>query len=161
VWVRNNLFPHKWLPALVISSDNLGVNVTFSFSFTQNDAVSASSYFLHSHILPFEEAFPFLAKRDEADLPLHHSALRFLGRNIVSGLRCPCLMGLNGPRRSSGFDPAGVLGFVLDAAVSPWVELPSFARAVRVVAQVHAFRSCCSVKQKKLYKQAKIAGTSI
>ncbi|KAK7334544.1 hypothetical protein VNO80_26303 [Phaseolus coccineus] len=156
VWVRFHLFHHKWLPALVLSSDNLGVNVTFSF--TKIDAVSPTSYFLHSQVLPFEEAFPFLTKRDEADLPLLHSALRFFGRRIVSGLQCRCLTGFNGPVCSSGFDPAGVLGFVLDAAVSPWVELPSFARAVRVVAQVHAFRSCCSMKHKKLYKQTKIAG---
>ncbi|KAL9321655.1 hypothetical protein ACSQ67_009708 [Phaseolus vulgaris] len=159
VWVRFHLFPHKCLPALVLSSDNLGVNVTFSF--TQNDAVSPSSYFLHSQVLPFEQAFPFLAKRDEADLPQLHSALRFFGRRIVSGLHCRCPTGFNGPVSSSGFDPAGVLGFVLDAAVSPWVELPSFARAVRVVAQVHAFRSCCSMKHKKLYKQTKVSGDNV
>ncbi|QCD95471.1 hypothetical protein DEO72_LG6g164 [Vigna unguiculata] len=161
VWVRFPFYPLKWLPALVLSSDNLGVNVSFSFSYKQNDAVSPSSYIPHPQILPFEEAFPFVAKRGEVDLLLLHSALRFFGRSIVSGLRSRCLTGLNGPDCSSGFDPTEVLGFVLDAAVSPSVELPSFARAIRVVAQVHAFRSCYSLKHKKLYKQTKIAGDNV
>lgn len=161
MWVRFPFYPLKWLPALVLSSDNLGVNVSFSFSYTQNDAVFPSSYIPHPQILPFEEAFPFVAKRGEVDLPQLHSALRFFGLSIVSGLRCRCLTGLNGLDCSSVFDPTEVLGFVLDAAVSPSVELPSFARAIRVVAQVHAFRSCYSLKHKKLYKQTKIAGSSI
>ncbi|BAT92832.1 hypothetical protein VIGAN_07167600 [Vigna angularis var. angularis] len=161
VWVRFPFCPRKWLPALVLSSDNLGLNVTCSFSYTKKDTVFPSSYVSHSEILPFEEAFPFIAKRDEVDLPLLHSALRFFGRRIISGLRCRCLTGLDGPDCSSGFDPTEVLGFVLDAAVSPSVELPSFARAVRVVAQVHAYRSCCSLKHKKLYKETKIAGDKL
>ncbi|CAJ1958683.1 unnamed protein product [Sphenostylis stenocarpa] len=163
VWVRLHV-AHKWLPAFVLSSDNLGVNVTFSFP--PNDAVSPS-YFLHSQLLPFEDAFPSVASRHHlVDMPLLHSALRFLGQTLVSGLRCRCLTDraqrpFNGLGSSSGFDPAGVLGFVLDAAVSPWVEVPCFARAVRVVAQVHAFRSYSSIKHKKLYQQTKIAGDKV
>lgn len=161
VWVRVH-FPHKWHPALVLSSrDNLGVQVTFSFS--PNDAVSvspATTYFVESEVVPFEEAFPSLITRRNVDAPPLHSALRLLGQRVLSGLRCHCLTGRAQAQQQSAreFDPVGVLGFVLDAAVSPWVESPRFAHAVRVVAQVHAFRRYSSMQHKKIYKQNKETG---
>ncbi|TKY49800.1 hypothetical protein E2542_SST27246 [Spatholobus suberectus] len=162
VWARVR-FPHKWCPALVLASDDLGVQVSFSFS--QNDAVSPT-YFVESEVVPFEEAFPTLISRHNGDAPSLHSALRLSGQRVMSGLRCRCLTGraqraLNGPGFSSEFDPAGVLGFVLDAAVSPWVETPRFAHAVRVVAQVHAFRSYYSMMHKKMYKETKRTGDNV
>lgn len=161
VWVRVH-FPHKWHPALVLSSrDNLGVQVTFSFS--PNDAVSvspATTYFVESEVVPFEEALPSLISRRNLDAPPLHSALRLLGLRVLSGLRCHCITGRAQAQQQPAreFDTVGVLGFVLDAAVSPWVEPAHFAHAVRVVAQVHAFRSYCSVKHRKMYKQNKKAG---
>lgn len=161
VWVRVH-FPHKWRPALVLSSrDNLGVQVTFSFS--PNDAVSvspATTYFVESEVVPFEEALPSLISRRNLDAPPLHSALRLLGQRVLSGLRCHCLTGRAQAQQQSAreFDPVGVLGFVLDAAVSPWVESPRFAHAVRAVAQVHAFRRYSSMQHKKIYKQNKETG---
>ncbi|KAG5034820.1 hypothetical protein AAZX31_04G116700 [Glycine max] len=162
VWVRVH-FPHKWRPALVLSSrDNLGVQVTFSFS--ENDAVSPSpTFFVESEVVPFEEALPSLISRRNLDAPPLHSALRLLGLRVLSGLRCHCITGRAQAQQQPAreFDTVGVLGFVLDAAVSPWVEPAHFAHAVRVVAQVHAFRSYCSVKHRKMYKQNKKAGDNV
>ncbi|KAK7322524.1 hypothetical protein VNO77_25908 [Canavalia gladiata] len=167
VWARVQ-FPHKWCPALVLTSDSLGVSVTFSF-FHRNDVVSPT-YFVESEVVPFEEAFPSLISRRNATNcdTLLHSALRLLGQRVISGLQCRCQMDRgqaqrtrNGPGYSSEFDPAGVLGFVLDAAVSPWVEIPRFAYAVRVVAQVHAFRAYSSVQHKKMYRQSHKIGDNV
>ncbi|RDX72080.1 hypothetical protein CR513_48487, partial [Mucuna pruriens] len=170
VWARLH-FPHKWCPALVLASDTLGVQLSFSFSnhnhHHQNDVVSPT-YFVQSQLLPFEDAFPSIVSRHNDQAPLIHSALRFFGQRLISGLRCRCLVAQTqaqqaryGSGSSSEFDPAGLLCFVLDAAVSPWVEAPRFAHAVRVVAQVHAFRSYCSLKHKKIYKQIKETGDNV
>ncbi|XP_061353100.1 uncharacterized protein LOC133297887 [Gastrolobium bilobum] len=163
-------FPHQWCPALVLRSDNLGVFVSFF------DDIISPSYFVESEVVPFEEAFPSLMSRhnnsyykcDTFRASLH-SALRLLGQRVISGLRCRCQMGQTQRKRiengfgGSGycFDPNGVLGFVLNAAVSPWVETPRFVDAVRVVAQLHAFRSYCSIQQRRVYRETQKTGLNV
>lgn len=74
---------------------------------------------------------------------------------VVSSLRCRCQTVqevVNGSGYNQ-FDPVRVLGFVLDAAVLPWVESPCLLDAVRGVAQVHAFRSYSSIHHKKIYRE--------
>ncbi|KAL2337313.1 hypothetical protein Fmac_011759 [Flemingia macrophylla] len=162
VWARVR-HPHKWSPALVLSSDDLGVRVSF---FTPNDAVSPTyghGYFVPSQLLPFEDAFPSIVSHRNVRTPSLHSALRFFGRTLFSALRCRCLRPQPQAHRapSSRFHPLELLGFVLDAAVSPWVQPPRFALAVRVVAQLHAFRSYSSMKQKNMYQQNHKSGSSL
>ncbi|GAU32810.1 hypothetical protein TSUD_152590 [Trifolium subterraneum] len=62
-----------------------------------------------------------------------------------------------------GFDPIRVLGFVSDAAVLPWfeVEASCVIDAVKVVAQVHAFRQFSSIQQKKVYKETRKLGDNV
>ncbi|XP_027344315.1 uncharacterized protein LOC113856614 [Abrus precatorius] len=170
VWARVH-FPHAWSPALVLTSDDLGVSVSFPFS-DQNDHVfsTKTTYYLESEVVPFEEAFPSLMPRRRTTNgdALLHSALRLFGQKVISSLRCCCLVGHrqaqrapDGSGHSSEFDPVEVLGFVLDAAVSPWVEAPRFAHAVRVVAQVHAFRAYSSLQHKKMYRQTLKTGANV
>ena len=141
VWGHNN--NNDWSPALVTFSNHLGI----SLSFFDNPNSPQRTFF---EVIPFDE-LPFPNQS-------FASALRLFGLRIVSSLRCSCIAGHKEERvlKGSGcqFDPIGVLGFVLDAAVLPWVQASRVVDAVKVVAQIHAFRHYSSIHQKKLYKEA-------
>ncbi|RHN65490.1 hypothetical protein MtrunA17_Chr3g0080441 [Medicago truncatula] len=164
VWVREIQFPHNnnnynWSPALVTSSNHLGI----SLSFFNNPNTTQRTFFLQSEVIPFDE-LPF--SNDTFQCEAFRSALRLFGLRIVSSLRCRCITGHNQEERvlhGSGyqFDPVGVLAFVLDAAVLPWVEASCAVDAVKVVAQVHAFRHYSSIKQKKVYREAPKLGDNV
>ena len=158
VWARtihnNN---NDWSPALVASSNHFGL----SLSFFNNPNLPKRTFFLESEVIPFDQ-LPF---RNEAfQCEAFGSALRLFGLRIVSSLRCSCITGRNEEKRVLSrsvyqFNPVGVLGFVLDAAVFPWVEASCAVDAVKVVAQIHAFRQYSTIHQKKVYKEATKLGT--
>lgn len=158
VWVREIYFPHNnnynWSPALVKSSNNLGI----SLSFFNNPNPTQRTFFLQSEVIPFDE-LPF--SNDTFQCEAFRSALRLFGLRIVSSLRCRCITAHNQDvdervLHGSGyqFDPVGVLAFVLEAAVLPWVEDSRAVDAVKVVGQIHAFREYSTIHQKKVYKEA-------
>ncbi|CAL0302528.1 unnamed protein product [Lupinus luteus] len=180
VWVRTQ-FPHQWFPALVLHSNNLGVSLSF-FNLKPTTPFNISSYFTHSDVVPFEQNFHGVinlhnnnTNHNEKFEKIFHllldSALRLLGQRVISSLSCRCCQ--IGIKRkgfdnellcdssSYCFDPIGVLGFVSKGAVFPWVDITDFAYAVRVVAQVHAFRSYCCVQQKKVYKETTKRGHDV
>lgn len=156
MWVRVQ-YPHKWWPALVVSSsDDIGILVSF---FDHNIDTNPRTCFIEPEVLPFEDAFPSLisprhntSPRCETFRALLHSALKLLSQRLLSGLRSRFqkreeeVIGGSGPR----FDPSGVLRFVLEAAVSPWVDPPRLLDAIRVIAQVHAFRAHSSIHHVRL-----------
>ncbi|XP_057451620.1 uncharacterized protein LOC130743406 isoform X2 [Lotus japonicus] len=164
VWAMLH-FPHTWLPALVLSSSELAVTVSF---FTTTTTIPHRTHFTESELLPFEHAFPSLvsphinhaAGRDTFRASLH-SALRFFGLSVVSGLQCRCQTGSELTGSGYQFDPSAVLAFVLDAAVSPWVESPRLVDAVRVVAQIHAFRGYSSIQQKRVCREKRKLGDNM
>ncbi|XP_019418002.1 PREDICTED: uncharacterized protein LOC109328844 isoform X2 [Lupinus angustifolius] len=180
VWVRIQ-FPHQWFPALVLHSNNLGVFLSF-FNLKPTTPFNISSYFPHSDVVPFEQNFHTLinlhnnnTNHDKVCEKIFYllldSALRLLGQRVISSLSCRCCqIGIKRKgfdyemlRDSSSYciDPIGVLGFVLKGAVFPWVDVTDFTYAVRVVAQVHAFRSYCCVQQKKVYKETTKRGDDV
>ncbi|KAI4332870.1 hypothetical protein L6164_017745 [Bauhinia variegata] len=172
VWVRVS-FPHKWWPALVLCADDLGVLVSF---FDHQNL--SPRYFIESEVISFENSFrSLLSHHKNVDntqtfYGLLDSALKLLGRRVVSSLKCPCQMpgrdeSDGGYKRGGVFDgynafqPLGLLGFVRQVAVLPWVDAPDFVDAIRAVAQVQAFRGYCSVKQKLVYKESRMRGNNL
>ncbi|PNX98672.1 hypothetical protein L195_g021926 [Trifolium pratense] len=188
VWAKPTIHNNNWSPALVTSSNNLAISLSFFDnvkSLTSNEkwpeytdrhltsrfcrveldhvpVPPPRKFFLESELLPFDQP-PFAFINDA-----FQSALRLFGRRIISGLQCRCIKGyyekkkvLNGP--GYGFDPIRVLDFVSDAAVLPWfeVEASCVVDAVKVVAQVHAFRHYSSIQQKKVYKETKKLGDNL
>ncbi|KAE9593926.1 putative non-specific serine/threonine protein kinase [Lupinus albus] len=174
VWVRIK-FPHQWFPALVLHSNNFAVSISF-FNLNPPNPFNFSSYFLHSDVIPFEQNFHTIINNtnpNEICEKIFHllldSALRLLGQRVISSLSCRCCFQLGIKRKgllfdsssSYCFDPIGVLSFVLKGSVFPWVHITDFAYAVRVVAQVHVFRSYCFVQQKKVYKETTKRGDDV
>ncbi|KAF7824802.1 co-chaperone protein p23-1-like isoform X2 [Senna tora] len=175
VWARVQ-FPHQFFPALVLCTDTLGVCVSFF-----NHRLSPSPrYVIESEVVPFEQSFRWIMGRRlekcETFYALLHSALKLMGQRVVSSLRCPCQMGVISSQRECGgrgrfdglknsssccFEPARVVGFVQSVAVLPWVDEVDFVDAVRVVAQVQAFRGYCSVEQKRVYEKTLEAGNDV
>lgn len=108
------------------------------------------------------------AKRCETFYALLDSALRLTGLRIISSLKCGCQMvpskrdygreRYDGSKSKSCFQPNEVLGFVLKAAVLPWVDELDFVDAVSTVAQVQAFRGYCSIQQKRVGEKAQDRG---
>ncbi|CAL5196572.1 unnamed protein product [Lathyrus oleraceus] len=150
-------------PNTATSSSDLAISLSF-FNNPTTD-LPTRTFFLESELLPFDKPFPFTTSpspQNDAFL----SALRLFGLRIVSSLTCCCIKGhhekktgLNG----SGycFEPIRVLGFVLDAAVLPWVEGSRVVDAVKLVAHVHAFRRYSSVQQKKVYQENRKLGDNV
>lgn len=168
VWARVE-YPHRWFPALVLGSDNLGVSVSF---FNLN-----TFYFVESEVLPFEETFRSIMnlhnnnsnnnKCDEIFYALLQSALKLLGQRVIFSLSCRCRCQKKGFSRkvvdasstsSYCFDPIGVLGFVLNVAVLPSVDAADSVDAVKLVAQIHAFRGYSTIQQKKVYRETPKTG---
>lgn len=54
------------------------------------------------------------------------------------------------------FRKAGVLGFVQSVAVFPWVDVGDFVGAVKMIAQIQAFRVYSTIKQKSVYQKARL-----
>lgn len=170
VWARVQ-FPHQFWPSLVLCTDSLGVCVSF---FNHN---LSPRYVIESEVVPFEECFRWImghqkgVKKCDIFYGLLDSALKLMGRRVISSLKCRCQMmpprnfdgvgggGNDGRERSDGsksnvcFQPFVVLGFVLRVAVVPWVDELDFVDAVRAVAQVQAFRDYCSIEKRMAYEK--------
>ncbi|XP_054816418.1 uncharacterized protein LOC129316153 [Prosopis cineraria] len=170
VWARVQ-FPHQFWPSLVLCTDSLGVCVSF---FNHN---LSPRYVIESEVVPFEECFRWImghqqgVKKCDIFYGSLDSALKLMGRRVISSLKCRCQMmpprnfdgvgggGNDGRERSDGsksnvcFQPFVVLGFVLRVAVVPWVDELDFVDAVRAVAQVQAFRDYCSIEKRMAYEK--------
>jgi hypothetical protein len=143
---------------MFISEDNF--NLISPFCRVELDRTpKPRTFFLESELLPFDQPpFPFINDAFQ-------SAVRLFGQRIISSLQCRCIKGYHEEKKNFngsgyGFDPTRVLGFVLDAAVLPWVEVEAscVVDAVKFVAQVHAFRQYSSIQQKKVYKETRKLG---
>ncbi|CAK8564861.1 unnamed protein product [Lathyrus sativus] len=153
----------NWSPALVTSSTDL--TISLSFFNNPNTPIPTRTFFLESELLPFDKPFPFttsISPQNDA----FRSALRLFGLRVVSSLTCRCIKGHHDVKLiSSGycFEPIRVFGFVLDAAVFPWVEVEAsrVVDAVKLVAYVHAFRRYSSLQQKKVYQENRKLGDNV
>ncbi|KAG6680018.1 uncharacterized protein LOC122292814 [Carya illinoinensis] len=151
VWTRV-VFPQKWWPGLVLRADALGVLVSFF-------DLQPPRYFFDSQVRPFEDNFRSLSC-STSDALLER-ALRLFGRRTLWSLTCPCRRGKKNSRgcfqaaaaAATSFQAVGVLGFILSRAVSPWIEEADFVDAVRVLAQIQAFRGYSSGNQRLRYKR--------
>lgn len=169
MWARVQ-FPHQFLPALVLSIDEIGIFV----SFFNHRLSPPPRYVIESEVVPFEQSFRWIMNHRhhkdfnecETFYALLDSALKLMGTRVLSSLKCRCLVipsqkgfdGSNKNRNCCDFQSLGVLGFVKKVAVFPWVDEVDFVDAVRVVAQVHAFRGYCSVEQKGVYQKTQGRG---
>ncbi|KAI9115279.1 hypothetical protein K1719_013598 [Acacia pycnantha] len=170
VWARVQ-FPRQIWPALVLTTDSLGVCVSF---FNHN---LSPRYVIESETVPFEEGFGWIMGcqkgviKCETFYGLLDSALKLMGQRVVSSLKCRCLMNpqrnydgrerCDGSKSNACFQPVGVLGFVLRVAVVPWVDELDSVDAVRAVAQVQAFRGYCSIEQKRVYEETRGGGNDV
>ncbi|XP_058722100.1 uncharacterized protein LOC131593558 [Vicia villosa] len=147
----------SWSPALITSSSDLTISLSFF-----NNPIPTRTFFLESELLPFDQPFPFTTSIPPQN-DAFRTALRLFGLRIVSGLTCRCIItGHNEDKRGlNRFEPDRVLAFVLHAAVSPWVEGSRVVDAVKLVANVHAFRRYSSVRQKKLYQENRKLGDNV
>ncbi|KAF5446057.1 hypothetical protein F2P56_031717 [Juglans regia] len=151
VWTRV-LFPQKWWPGLVLRADALGVLVSFF-------DLQPPRYFFKPEVRPFEDNFRSLSC-STSDALLDR-ALRLFGRRTLWSLTCPCWRRKKNSRdcfqaaaaAATSFQAVGVLGFVRSRAVSPWIEEADFVDAVRVLAQIQAFRGYSSGNQRLRYKR--------
>ncbi|XP_028782773.1 uncharacterized protein LOC114738871 [Neltuma alba] len=170
VWARVQ-FPHQIWPALVLTTDSLGVCVSFF------NHKLPPKYVIESEVAPFEECFRWIMghrkglKKCKTFYGLLDSALKLMGQRVFSSLKCRCLMKTlrdydgreryEGTKSNACFEPVGVLGFVLSVAVMPWIDELDFADAVRAVAQVQAFRGYCSMEQKRVYGKTQGGGNEV
>ncbi|KAJ0961540.1 hypothetical protein J5N97_001713 [Dioscorea zingiberensis] len=141
VWAK--AFPYTWWPGYITRIMRSSVFV----SFFGCDRVQCFDLL---EIRGFEEAFPRISKMmrvklsDEIDL-----ALEELSRKATSGMMCYCrTLDLNQcVNENKGFKPKEMLGFVLDAAIDIQVGVFNLATAVRVSAQLGAYRHFVSACQ--------------
>jgi hypothetical protein len=149
----------KWFEDMFISGGNFNLISRFCRVELDQTPPPPRTFFLESELLPFDQPpFPFINDAFQ-------SAVRLFGQRIISSLQCRCIKGYHEEKKilngsGYGFDPTRVLGFVLDAAVLPWVEVEAscVVDAVKFVAQVHAFRQYSSIQQKKVYKETRKLG---
>ncbi|KAJ4830134.1 hypothetical protein Tsubulata_006754 [Turnera subulata] len=142
VWARVT-YPHKWWPALIHRTHDLGVTVTF-FN------LHKPRHLPESEVCSFADNFGSLAETVKCGIgrALLDIAVGLLGRRVVRGLKCPCqypeaagsLEEREGKRGMGLFDGNEALGFVLRVAVSPLVDDSQFVAAVLVVNQLRVFR---------------------
>ncbi|CAI8595896.1 unnamed protein product [Vicia faba] len=165
VWARPTIHsPHtttttNWSPALVTSSTDLAISL--SFFNNPPTPIPTRTFFLESELLPFDQPFPFITPLSPQN-DAFRSALRLFGLRIVSSLTCRCITGHHQEKRGfNRFEPIRVLGFVLDAAVFPSVEGSRVVDAVKLVANVHAFRRYSSFQQKKVYQENRKLGDNV
>ncbi|XP_031268519.1 uncharacterized protein LOC116126994 [Pistacia vera] len=132
VWVRV-VYPRHWWPGLVLSTNPLGVLVSFF-------GCLKPRYFLESEISSFEQNFTTHIKNCKNNT-LIDLALKFLGQKMARSLTLPLQLKEN--KCSSPwtlFQPKKILGFVRSFAVWPRVQDGDFVCAVKVFAQTTAFR---------------------
>ncbi|KAJ0979034.1 hypothetical protein J5N97_014508 [Dioscorea zingiberensis] len=141
VWAK--AFPYTWWPGSITRIMRSSVFVSFF-------GCDRAKCFDLPEIRGFEEAFPRISKMvrmklsDEIDL-----ALEELSRKATSGMMCYCrTLDLNQcVNENKGFKPKEMLGFVLDAAIDIQVGVFNLATAVRVSAQLGAYRHFVSACQ--------------
>ncbi|EHA8586554.1 hypothetical protein COCNU_scaffold000525G000020 [Cocos nucifera] len=141
VWAK--AFPYAWWPGRIDRIKNSLVLVSFY-------GCTKSQWFRVPEIRGFEENYTHMSKMIGAKFSANiNLALEELSWRTAIGLMCSCqnsaveatgsLVDQTAQVRK-GFEPTDILGFVLDVAVSAWVEDVEKVRAVRLSAQVGAYR---------------------
>ncbi|XP_073104839.1 uncharacterized protein [Elaeis guineensis] len=137
VWAK--AFPYTWWPGRIDRIKNSSGLVSFY-------GCTKSQWFRVPEIRGFEENYTHMSKKIGMKLSANiNLALEELSWRTALGLMCSCqnsaveatgvLVDQTAQVRK-GFEPTDILGFVLDVAVSAWVEDVEKVRAVRVSAQV-------------------------
>ncbi|MQM05755.1 hypothetical protein Taro_038568 [Colocasia esculenta] len=142
VWAK--AFPYTWWPGWVRETKGAARLVSLFGS-------GSSRWLVESRVRGFEENFARLSKMGGAKLACQvDCALAELGRRTALAMAGSC-RGVAGTedgslimqiaRERERFEPAEMLGFVLNLAVFAWVDEGQTIAAVRVAAQVNAYRS--------------------
>ncbi|KAJ7982439.1 PWWP domain [Quillaja saponaria] len=135
VWARV-LFPYKWWPALVLTTNSLGVLVSFF------DHKTPSRYFFEYEIISLEENFKsIMGHQQNLNDPdgfyaMLDAALKLLGQRTVVSLKCLCQM----------------------PVINDWRNRRGKFCGLDLFKPVQAFRGYSSNKQRKAYHHGRKKG---